>query len=725
MDPKCMRVRIELEGLVVMLFVRMMLFCSALVIVSGFARAETAPKRIQVILETVEYPVVESEWAAKAPFIEAALVLALDGYEIALSPRRTVSAEVGRMDQWTPSAGTKRAIGSQDRVRYLLSVRIEARNGTLQLGGSLSTVESQRAADDIDVEPTKAEGRDLFRAIGVFANNIATVIKKLDEPYQQNIYNIVAGCFSPLEDDVDPVSLEYAARLPMTIGAYLTGGKQFIGHSETPKWNECKSKPSANQVIQELHSDAVVGGVINKSGNLVIVQSMLQGKQAWEYLPLPALRVDAAVPFDSKRALAYSKRIVAYLDGILGKIGSSDLQTITELPVAELLSKARRFIDSKEDGERLYAAALLELAIIRAPSTSEPYFLLGELRYRQKEDEEAVELLKTALAFDWEVTRSGTLLKQLYLRNGLYENARKLCGEISLAQDAGAKNRCLGETYLVERDLDRAFAAYSSAVSEAPNVPDGFYNLGLIEEARKDTDKAIEYYSRALLIDKNYDPAKGKLATTRYAQGIQAIGEEKYSAALEYFSEALNFSSSPLIYFQKGVAYAGLGDLESDGKENYTKAINNFKEARDQLEDVEATLLWLPWLIPDLGELLIVVGEPNEARDWVRAIIPRLNSDAQVRYGTDWRLIKLICDYIEFSAATIMGEDTRVTEKLLRSVMYEVDLKKLGWSFGTMRKYLESKYLKDTMGDELKVREDRANTILRFIDAFEQRRKGD
>src|SRR5262249_61511186 len=86
---------------------------------------------------------------------------------------------------------------------------------------------------------------------------------------------------------------------------------------------------------------------------------------------------------------------------------------------------------------------------------------------------------------------------------------------------------------------------------------------------------------------------KGKLATTRYAQGIQAIGEEKYSAALEYFSEALNFSSSPLIYFQKGVAYAGLGDLESDGKENYTKAINNFKEARDQLEDVEATLLWL------------------------------------------------------------------------------------------------------------------------------------
>ena len=184
-----MRVRIELEGLVVMLFVRMMLFCSALVIVSGFARAETAPKRIQVILETVEYPVVESEWAAKAPFIEAALVLALDGYEIALSPRRTVSAEVGRMDQWTPSVGTKRAIGSQDRVRYLLSVRIEARNGTLQLGGSLSTVESQRAADDIDVEPTKAEGRDLFRAIGVFANNIATVIKKLDEPYQQNIYN--------------------------------------------------------------------------------------------------------------------------------------------------------------------------------------------------------------------------------------------------------------------------------------------------------------------------------------------------------------------------------------------------------------------------------------------------------------------------------------------------------------------------------------------------------
>src|SRR5262249_37368475 len=269
--------------------------------------------------------------------------------------------------------------------------------------------------------------------------------------------------------------------------------------------------------------------------------------------------------------------IVAYLDGILGKIGSSDLQTITELPVAELLSKARRFIDSKEDGERLYAAALLELAIIRAPSTSEPYFLLGELRYRQKEDEEAVELLKTALAFDWEVTRSGTLLKQLYLRNGLYENARKLCGEISLAQDAGAKNRCLGETYLVERDLDRAFAAYSSAVSEAPDVADGFYNLGLVEEAKRDTDRAVEYYSRALAKDKNFGPAKGKLAATKYFQGIQAASDEKYSVALGYFSDALNFSSSPLIYFQRGMVYTETGDKESDGQQSYRKAINDFK----------------------------------------------------------------------------------------------------------------------------------------------------
>lgn len=158
----------------------------------------------------------------------------------------------------------------------------------------------------------------------------------------------------------------------------------------------------------------------------------------------------------------------------------------------------KKDLDSKEEGDRLYAAALLELAIVRTPAAPEPYFLLGELRFRQKEDAQAMELLEAALEFGWEPGRSSNLLRQLYLRNGLYGKVRKLCADVVIGQDAGAKNRCLGETYLAERDLEGALVAYSAAVSEAPDVAEGWYDIGVVKEAKKDTEQAVEHYTIAL-----------------------------------------------------------------------------------------------------------------------------------------------------------------------------------------------------------------------------------
>ena len=104
----------------------------------------------------------------------------------------------------------------------------------------------------------------------------------------------------------------------------------------------------------------------------------------------------------------------------------------------------------------------------------------------------------------------------------------------------------------------------------------------------------------------------------------------------------------------------------------------------------------------------------------VSDIIPKLNPETKVRYGTDWRQIKFVCAYIDFTAAALMGEDTQVTEALLNSTMYEVDMKRLGWGFATMRKFLNGAYLKGEQGEDLYRKRERAERVLRFIAEAEE-----
>lgn len=80
--------------------------------------------------------------------------------------------------------------------------------------------------------------------------------------------------------------------------------------------------------------------------------------------------------------------------------------------------------------------------------------------------------------------------------------------------------------------LDQADQLLTKVVAKYPNLPAPLYNLGLIAETQKDNDTAIDYYNRAVSVDKNYYLAYNNL-------GILARSQGEFDQALEYYQNGL------------------------------------------------------------------------------------------------------------------------------------------------------------------------------------------
>lgn len=684
--------------------VQTLVFCACLFGDPTTALSDTLPG-IGVVLRNFDYSTAEPQLAAKRRLLEASLVLALDAVNITLfvSEQSDVRAAV---------AGNASALAG---AKYLLSARLEAQGGRLQLSGSLSPLPSVQGKTDIDVEPVMTDYQNLFSAVGEFANNISTAINKEHGGGKPKV-RVAVGCFS--SSDISDVGvLQYLNKLPVILSAHLTDGERFDGVAVTPSFEECERKPLVKDLILRLKTNAVIMGTISKSDKLLIVQPILLGNEPSEKLPLPELRLEANGSLDSRQAAAYITKVVAYLDGVLSKIGSSQFQEFSSLSADALVQMARAQQDNREVADTQYAVALLETAIQKAPSSSEAYFLLGKLKYDAHDDSVAIPLVESSLKLGWNADESRALLKRLYLRNHMFVEARNLCNAQS---DSGSKNRCIGDTFLSERKLDEALAAYSASVRDAPEIALGWYQLGLVQEARKDVGDAFKQYSTALAKDSNFYPAKERLALLKFSLGGEAFEQKNYSSARNYYTESLSYVPLPITYFRRALTYIETGDSQDVGRDYYYKmAISDFNAAKDLLGDIESVISVEPWLIPNVAELEVVVGNLADARQILAATTPRLNPDAKLRYGADWRLVKFICNYIDFAAATLLGEDVQASEAVLQSAMSEVDLRKSGWDFGTMRKFLASTYLQDAQGDQLRQRQDRAERVQRIIERIE------
>lgn len=129
---------------------------------------------------------------------------------------------------------------------------------------------------------------------------------------------------------------------------------------------------------------------------------------------------------------------------------------------------------------------------------------------------------------------------------------------INMQQDNGEVWSALGHCYLMQDDLQKAYAAYQQALYLLPNPkedPKLWYGIGILYDRYGSLDHAEEAFSSVLRMDKDFDKANEIL----FRLGIIYKQQGKYQESLECFDRILRNPLNPLahadIWFQIGHVY--------------------------------------------------------------------------------------------------------------------------------------------------------------------------
>ncbi len=66
----------------------------------------------------------------------------------------------------------------------------------------------------------------------------------------------------------------------------------------------------------------------------------------------------------------------------------------------------------------------------------------------------------------------------------------------------------VGQTYLLNKDYDRAITKFTEALRINPHDPEVYYYLGLAYEGAERLPEAVKTYERALGLDRNHSNAE-------------------------------------------------------------------------------------------------------------------------------------------------------------------------------------------------------------------------
>lgn len=133
------------------------------------------------------------------------------------------------------------------------------------------------------------------------------------------------------------------------------------------------------------------------------------------------------------------------------------------------------------------------------------------------------------------------------------------------------------------------------------NSPNYFYGNGMVALNKKEYDKAMGYFNRAIELDKNYGEAYVELGEIYYEKG-------QYDLEVEVLSKAITLiKDDPDVYSSLAAAY--------EDKKQYDSAIENYKKALTLRPKDKDTLY-------ALGILYLVQGDKQEASGYISKIFP-------------------------------------------------------------------------------------------------------
>jgi tetratricopeptide (TPR) repeat protein len=121
----------------------------------------------------------------------------------------------------------------------------------------------------------------------------------------------------------------------------------------------------------------------------------------------------------------------------------------------------------------------------------------------------------------------------------------------------------------------------SSLVKESPAL---YFSQGSLAQNKKEWDKAISYYRKAILLDDSYAPAYIGLGWDYYQKG-------DYHAEVDsYLKATVAASNDDLAFYYLGGAYEDLGQFDK-AIDAYTKALQINPNNKDALHDLSIVYL--------------------------------------------------------------------------------------------------------------------------------------
>jgi len=153
----------------------------------------------------------------------------------------------------------------------------------------------------------------------------------------------------------------------------------------------------------------------------------------------------------------------------------------------------------------------------------------------------------------------------------------------------------MGNAYGDKKEYDKAIKAYQKAIEINPKKDEAYYNMGIAYGAKKEYDQAITFYQKAIALNPKDDDAYNNI-------GIAYGAKKEYDKAIEAYQKAIEINP------KKDEAYNNMGNTYYAKKE-YDKAIEAYQKAIE----INSTR---SYLYSYIGSLYYKTKNLNKARDY-------------------------------------------------------------------------------------------------------------
>jgi tetratricopeptide (TPR) repeat protein len=244
-------------------------------------------------------------------------------------------------------------------------------------------------------------------------------------------------------------------------------------------------------------------------------------------------------------------------------------EEIADAPNISTFSNARAGLDQTEV-QRAALAAYRELT--KNPQSNEADFVLARVFVLKRESSLALEyflkakIAETSLppALRAEMNES---IGQTYVSLGnaresiqYFSNAKKFYLSTSDADAARRVNRKLSESLFLDGEKEKAIEELKRQ-SDIDSDGESLRLLGRFLSLSESHDEAIQWLSKALLINPSDNVAKSLLVGAHGALGRKAFADKEYISAREHFGLALNIQESGLLFYLAAVSAYEIGDF--------------------------------------------------------------------------------------------------------------------------------------------------------------------